>query len=158
MSNNYCHPTISLIKQQIWNKKWIYYNGKYPLGLITVFKRSGIDLMRFTRVSGEILDQALFTTSVNCSIDEGGGSSLLTFSLRIAHMFLMGDKSGELGGHISLFQKFGKFVLVWAGASSCWKTKCQVFSWNFLSVIGPAFRCRWISSRRNEARMFVWEN
>ena len=88
-----------------------FYNGKYPLALITAFTRSGIDLMRFTRVSGEILDKALFTTSVNCSIDEGGGSILLTFSLRIAHMFSMGDKSGELGGHISLFQKIVKFVL-----------------------------------------------
>ena len=94
------------------------------MALITAFTRSGIDLMRFPRVSGEILGQALFTTSVNCSIDKGGESTLMTFSLR---MFSMGDKSGELGGHISLFQKLGKFVLsqawdvsaVCAGALSC---------------------------------------
>ena len=64
--------------------------------LITAFTWSGIDLMRFTRVSGEILDKALLTTSVNCSIDEGGDSSLLTFSMRVVHMFSMEDKSGEL--------------------------------------------------------------
>ena len=108
-----CHRLRGLWiwKRKIGNKKFIFYNGKYPLALITAFTRSGIDLMRFTRVSGEILDKALFTTSVNCSIDEGGGSILLTFSLRIVHMFSMGDKSGELGGHISLFQKIVKFVL-----------------------------------------------
>ena len=60
------------------------------MALITAFTWSGIDLMRFTRVSRKILDQALITTSVNCSIDEEEGIHFVDLLLKKSQHVLDG--------------------------------------------------------------------